>query len=69
MPARSPWCDTEAVASLDQFTVRQRTPIAGPDGEFEMVALATFFALGATFVVLVECKHHRNRIKRELRLP
>ena len=31
-----------------------------------MDAIATFSALGVDFLVLVECKHHRNFIKREL---
>jgi len=51
---------------LEGFEVSHRTPLAGPDGEFEIDAVARFDALGASFVVLVECKHHRNPIKREL---
>jgi Restriction endonuclease len=34
--------------------------------EFEIDALVRFEFLGAEFLVLVECKHHRNRLKREL---
>lgn len=51
---------------LKDFDVRHRAVVKGPDGEFEMDAVATFEALGAEFIVLVECKHHRNPIKREL---
>lgn len=59
----------EYLRSLDDlkdFDVRHRAVMEGPDGEFEIDAVATFEALGAEFVVLVECKHHRNPIKREL---
>ena len=52
--------------SLKDFEVRHRETLKGPDGEFEIDAVAVFEALGAEFVVLVECKHHRNPIKREL---
>jgi restriction system protein len=51
---------------LKDFTVEHQTPLASPDGEFNMDAVATFEALGANFLVLVECKHHKNPIKREL---
>ncbi len=53
-------------AGLRSFAVRHQASISGPDGQFNMDAIATFEALGAEFVVLVECKHHRNPIKREL---
>lgn len=51
---------------LTSFEVQHQTPVASPDGEFDIDAVATFEALGAKFIVLVECKHHRNAIKREL---
>ncbi len=51
---------------LREFSVQHRTPLAGPDGEFELDALARFEALGAEFLVVVECKHHKNPVKREL---
>ncbi len=51
---------------LKNFSVRHQETIAGPDGEFAMDAIAKFETLGAEFLVLVECKHHRNSIKREL---
>lgn len=50
---------------LQEFTVEHRRSISGPDGDFELDAVARFEALGGKFVVLVECKHHRNPIKRE----
>jgi restriction system protein len=51
--------------SLKDFSVQHKVRLTGPDGEFELDALARFEVLGAEFLVLVECKHHRNRIKRE----
>ena len=53
-------------AELRNFSVDHQETIAGPDSEFIMDAIATFEFLGAEFVVLIECKHHRNPIKREL---
>jgi restriction system protein len=53
-------------SDLKDFSVRHRVPLTGPDGEFELDALARFEALGAEFLVVVECKHHRNPIKREV---
>lgn len=52
--------------SLQEFSVQHRTSLSGPDGEFELDALARFEALGAEFLVAVECKHHKNPVKREL---
>lgn len=51
---------------LTKFDVRCQEVVAGPDGEFRMDGVATFEALGADFLILVECKHHKNPIKREL---
>ena len=51
---------------LTEFSVTHKEVLAGPDGEFEIDAVARFQALGAQFKVLVECKHHTNPIKREL---
>ncbi len=51
-------------ASLDSFVTRHRENFAEPDGTFEIDVTARFKALGADFLVLVECKHHKNPIKR-----
>ena len=45
---------SEHLASLD-----------GTDGEYVIDVVATFSALGAKFVVLVECKHHARKIERQ----
>ena len=50
---------------LHDFNVEHRRSLAGPDGGFELDAVARFEALGAEFLVLVECKHHKNPVKRE----
>ena len=51
---------------LKDYTVEHQTPLTSPDGEFNIDALAKFEVFGADFIVLVECKHHKNPIKREL---
>jgi restriction system protein len=51
---------------LESFTVRHQQPVVSPDGTYDIDAVAVFEALGAKFLVLVECKHHKNPIKREL---
>jgi restriction system protein len=51
---------------LSSVEVLHRSSVTTPDGEFEMDAVATFEAFGAEFLVLIECKHHKNPIKREL---
>jgi restriction system protein len=45
---------SEHLASLD-----------GADGEYVIDVVAKFSALGAEFVVLVECKHHARKIERQ----
>jgi restriction system protein len=52
--------------NLQDFDVKRREKIAGSDGEYEIDVLAKFEALGGNFVVLIECKHHKNSIKREV---
>ncbi|MGB4442778.1 MAG: restriction endonuclease [Coriobacteriia bacterium] len=52
--------------ALKSFQVEHQAVLATPEGEFTMDAMATFEALGSDFLVLVECKHHKNPIKREL---
>jgi len=51
---------------LAEFSVTHREILSGPDGEFVLDAVVKFEALGAEFLVVVECKHHKNSIKREL---
>jgi restriction system protein len=51
---------------LKHFKVEHQVLLKSPHGDFKMDAVAKFEALGAEFIVLVECKHHKNPIKREL---
>lgn len=58
----------ESVAGpLEEFRSRHLDTIAGIDGDYTIDVTARFKALGgATFLVLVECKKHKNAIKREV---
>ncbi|WP_420917089.1 restriction endonuclease [Pseudomonas mosselii] len=38
----------------------------GLDGEYEIDVTVRFSAFGTGFLVLIECKHHKNRIKRDV---
>jgi restriction system protein len=52
---------------LKDFQVTRKEVLKGADGEYEIDVVARFTVLeGAEVVVLVECKHHKNPIKREL---
>jgi restriction system protein len=53
-------------ASLSKFKVQRLKKISAADGVYEIDVTARFEALGADFLVLVECKHHRSPIKREV---
>jgi restriction system protein len=51
---------------LSAFETRRLEIIDGSDGSYEIDVTARFEALGANFLVLIECKHHKNPIKREV---
>ena len=53
-------------AGLDTFRVVHREHLSAPDGTYEVDVTARFEALGASFLVLVECKHQRRPIEREV---
>jgi restriction system protein len=50
---------------LEEFQTEHRESIEGPDGTYEIDITARFRVFGAKFLVLVECKHHKNRIIRD----
>src|ERR1700731_4299431 len=50
---------------LREFQTEHRESIDGHDGTYEIDITARFRIFGADFLILVECKHHKNRIKRE----
>jgi len=51
---------------LSQFSVQRLEKLEGPDGEYEIDVTARFSALGADFLVLIECKHYKNPVKRDV---
>lgn len=53
-------------ANLSEFKVQRLEKINAADGTYEIDVTARFEALGADFLVLVECKHHKRPIKREV---
>jgi restriction system protein len=53
-----------AAPGLVSYESSHRHPVSGIDGEYIIDVLATFSALGAKFVVLVECKHEGRKTER-----
>jgi restriction system protein len=51
---------------LSQFSVQRLEKMDGTDGTYEIDVSARFRALGADFLVLIECKHHRYPVKRDV---
>jgi restriction system protein len=53
-------------ANLKAFEVNHREKIPGAEGIYEIDVTARFEALGAEYLTLIECKHQKNPIKREV---
>lgn len=53
-------------ASLSDFQVQRLEKVEGLDGVYEIDVTVRFEALGANFLVLAECKHYKNPVKREV---
>ena len=51
---------------LKEINVQHNQEVEAHDGIYQIDVLATFSAFGADFKVIVECKHHKNPIKREV---
>ncbi|HXQ68885.1 MAG TPA: restriction endonuclease [Pyrinomonadaceae bacterium] len=51
---------------LSHFSVQRLEKLKGSDGEYEIDVTARFRALGADFLVLVECKHYKHSVKRDV---
>lgn len=51
---------------LQQFQTRHDVHLLKSDGEYQIDIFAEFEVLGAAFKVLIECKRHKNDIKREV---
>lgn len=58
----------ESVAEpLEAFSAKHAHSLTGADGEYTIDVTARFTALGgASFLLVVECKKHKNPIKREV---
>ena len=54
-----------ASGKLEEFKTEHLESIEGPDGTYEIDITARFRILGAKFLVLVECKHHKNPVGRD----
>lgn len=54
-----------AAGSLVDYRSEHLAPLSGADGEYVIDVVATFSALGAKFVVLVECKHLARPVERQ----
>jgi restriction system protein len=52
-------------ASLLAYESAHLDQLAGVDGDYVIDVVARFSALGAEFVVLVECKHQRRKVERQ----
>ena len=53
--------------NLTNFQIKRKERLQGTDGEYEMDVVVRFTIFdGAEITVLIECKHHKNSIKREL---
>lgn len=52
-------------ATLTGFEVQQLEVLNTDDGNYEIDVTARFEAFGAEYLTLIECKHHKNPIKRE----
>jgi restriction system protein len=60
------WLQSVA-APLQSFSAVHQEQLQGVDGEYNIDVTARFNALaGASFLLLVECKMHKNPIKREV---
>lgn len=51
--------------SILEYRSEHREVIQGNDGDYEIDVTARFEFLGMEFLVLVECKHYKNSVKRE----
>jgi len=50
---------------LEQYTSSHLEAIEAPDGTYIFDVTARFSALGADFLVLIECKHERRKVERQ----
>ncbi len=53
-------------SSLQDYRSSHKETIVGFDGEYEFDVTVRFSAMGANYLTLVECKHYKHRVKREV---
>ena len=51
---------------LKDLQVKHLEPVAGLDGDYKVDVTARFEALGANFLVLIECKHQSRPVERDV---
>lgn len=51
--------------SLSEFSTKHLENVEGVDGSYVIDVTARFNALGANFLVLIECKHERRKVERQ----
>jgi len=51
--------------ALVDYRSEHLASLSGTDGDYVIDVVATFSALGAEFVVLIECKHHARKVERQ----
>jgi len=54
-----------AANGLVEYESAHLEQLTASDGEYEIDVTARFQALGADFLVLIECKHHKRKIERQ----
>jgi restriction system protein len=54
-----------AAVGLVEYESKHLERLTASDGEYEIDVTARFQALGAKFLVLIECKHHKRKIERQ----
>ena len=50
---------------LKSFKTAHQESLQGSDGDYTFDVTATFEALGADFLVLIECKHEKRKVERQ----
>ena len=51
--------------ALQEYKSNHLEAVEGVDGSYVIDITARFSALGASFIVLVECKHERRKVERQ----
>ncbi|WP_116827596.1 restriction endonuclease [Pseudomonas syringae] len=49
-----------------EYRSKHQEVVQGSDGDYEIDVTVRFSAFGADFLVLIECKHQKSRVKRDM---